>query len=254
MSSIDAKMLQLLSDAKKHAYPPISNFFVGAVGLGASGALYLGANFEVPGNPLNQTVHGEQSVVVNAFSNREKDLVAIAVNAAPCGHCRQFLNEITGAERLRIVIEGQPARTLAELLPAAFGPQDLGNKSGLLDSAPTNLRFASGDHDDLAGAALQAASRAYAPYSKSPSGCAIAMKNGKVYGGSYLENAAFNPSLSPLQAAIVNAVLAGEDASEIQRAVLVELKKPAISQQVSTRVVLEAIAPKARLEIKQATQ
>ena len=250
ITSTDKRMLALLPEAKKHARPPISNFFVGAVGLGASGALYLGANFEVPGNPLNQSVHAEQSVVANAFSKGEKGLAALAVTHAPCGHCRQFLNEITGAASLRIVIEGQEARTLADLLPASFGPADLGNKSGMLDSEPAKLRFASGDHDDLSRAALQAASRAYAPYSKSPSGCAIAMKSGHVYSGSYLENAAFNPSLAPLQVAIVNAVFAGEDVATIQRVVLVELKDATISQMATTKAVLEAIAPHARLDVK----
>ena len=250
VTSADKRMLALLPDAKRLAHPPVSNYFVGAVGLGASGALYLGANFEVPGNPLNQTVHAEQSVVANAFSKGEKALIALAVTAAPCGHCRQFLNEMTGAGKLRIVIEGQPARTLADLLPAAFGPQDLGNKSGMLDSAPAELRLTPGNHDDLTRAALQAASRAYAPYSKSPSGCAIETKSGHIYAGSYLENAAFNPSLSPLQVAIVNAVIAGEDAAGIQRAVLVEKKGATIHQEAVTRIVLEALAPKARLEVK----
>src|SRR5204863_2426314 len=167
MSSIDEQMLRMLAEAKSRAHPPISNFFVGAIALGASGALYPGANFEVPGNPLNQTVHAEQSAVANAFSKREKGLVALAVTHAPCGHCRQFLNEINGASGLRIVIQGQPARTLAELLPASFGPQDLGNTTGMLDSAPAQLRLASDSEDELSRAALQAASRAYAPYSKS---------------------------------------------------------------------------------------
>jgi len=245
----DERMLQMLAEAKRHAYPPISDFHVGAVGLGASGALYIGANVEVPGNPLNQTVHAEQSVVVHAFSKQEKRLVALAVTHAPCGHCRQFLNEMTDAAQLRILIEGQPVRTLADLLPASFGPSDLGSGSGLLDSPPAKLRLLS-DEDELSLAALQAASRAYAPYSKSPSGCAIVMKSGKVYTGSYLENAAFNPSLSPLQAAIVNAVLAGEDIATIQRVVLVELRNATISQQAMTKAVLDAIAPHARLEVK----
>jgi cytidine deaminase len=249
ISSTDKRMLAMLPEAKKHAHPPISNFFVGAVGLGASGAMYLGANLEFPGNPLNQSVHGEQAVVVNAFSKGEKKLVALAVTDAPCGHCRQFLNEMTGASTLRIVVEGHPPRTLADLLPSAFGPADLGNKSGMLDSAPTPMRFASDGHDDVSRAALQAASRAYAPYSKSPSGCAVAMKSGHVYAGSYLENAAFNPSLSPLQVALVNAILAGEDVATIQGVVLVELKGATISQQATTKAGLDGIAPHARLEV-----
>src|SRR5206468_5952186 len=51
-------------------------------------------------------------------------------------------------------------------------------------------------------AALDAARKAYAPYSKSPSGVAIRSASGRTYRGSYIENVAFNPSLSPLQVAL----------------------------------------------------
>ena len=58
-------------------------------------------------------------------------------------------------------------------------------------------------------AALQQAIRSYAPYSHCPSGLAIATAGGVVYSGPYLESAAFNPSLGPLQAAVIDAVTDG---------------------------------------------
>ena len=58
-------------------------------------------------------------------------------------------------------------------------------------------------------AALRQAVQSYAPYSHCPSGLAIATAGGAVYSGPYLESAAFNPSLGPLQAAVIDAVTDG---------------------------------------------
>jgi len=251
-ATVERVMVRLLPIARDYARPPISNFHVGAVGLGASGALYLGANFEVGGNALNQTIHGEQSVVANAFSHQERGLTALAVTDAPCGHCRQFLNELTGGLKLQIIVPDQKSRTLEDLLPSSFGPQDLGVTGGLLNSPPAELHLTSRAKDALAQDALVAASRAYAPYTKAHSGCAVLFKSGRSYNGAYLENAAFNPSLSPLQSALVRAVFAGEDLSTIERVVLVELKGAVISQRSATEAVLASLAAKASLETRTA--
>ncbi len=45
--------------------------------------------------------------------------------------------------------------------------------------------------------AAQAANRCHMPYSHSPSGVALELKDGTIFAGSYAENAAFNPT-SPL--------------------------------------------------------
>ncbi len=248
-TTVDRLMTRVLPIARRYARAPISNFYVGAVALGASGSLYLGANLEFGGNALNQSVHAEQSAVANAFGNRERGITAIAVTAAPCGHCRQFLNEITDRSSIRILVDGQPVHTLDTLLPASFGPQDLGITAGMMSRTPAALRFTSEQDDDVARAALDAASRAYAPHTKSRSGCAVTMGPGRVFAGSYLENAAFNPSLSPLQAALVHVVFAGGDFSTIDRVVLVEMKGAAISQRAATETVLAAVSPKARLDL-----
>ena len=50
-----------------------------------------------------------------------------------------------------------------------------------------------------AGEALKQAKLSYAPYSGCPAGLAIVTEDGHVYGGAYLESAAYNPSLPPLQ-------------------------------------------------------
>ena len=102
--------------------------------------------------------------------------------------------------------------------------------------------------DLLSQEASRAALRAYCPYSQSPSGAAILTSNGRIFTGSYMENAAFNPSLPPLQAALAGYFAAGPPAGTITRAVLAEGAKPTISQQTTTEATLAAFAPAVKLE------
>jgi cytidine deaminase len=126
------------------ARAPISKFHVGAVGLGSSGRIFRGVNLEFKGLPLNHSVHAEQFLVANAAQNGEKKLVFIAVSAAPCGHCRQFLQELRAAGDIRILVtdgkdpEPQP---LSYFLPHRFGPEDLLHKDFplLLESRSNGL-------------------------------------------------------------------------------------------------------------------
>lgn len=248
-STVENLMIEMLPVAAGFARPPLSNFRVGAVALGATGALYLGANIEVPGNALNQAVHAEQSALANAYTHRESGIAAIAVTAAPCGHCRQFMNEITGGSKIRVIVKGQAPRTLEELLPASFGPGDLGIAAGLFSSAPATLRYVTETRDALALTALEAARRAYAPHTRAFSGCGIRTESGRTYSGSYLENAAFNPSLSPLQSALVNVVFGGEEFAAITRVALVEVRGGAISHRAATEAAVAAVASGARVEL-----
>jgi cytidine deaminase len=103
-------------------------------------------------------------------------------------------------------------------------------------------------HDPLVLEALKAACSSHCPYSRSPSGIALSTSSGRVFAGSYIENAAFNPSLPPLETALAGYFAAGPNAGNIHRAVLVEDQKSKISQQTNTRSVLAAVAPSARFE------
>merc|ERR1712187_579665 len=49
----------------------------------------------------------------------------------------------------------------------------------------------------------------YSPYTKSPSGVAIRLRDGQVFAGSYVERCAYNPSVPPLPAALIQAIAAG---------------------------------------------
>jgi len=60
----------------------------------------------------------------NEEEEKEK-IVKIAITHAPCGHCRQFMNELRDAKDIQILLPGMAAMRLEELLPKAFGPLDL---------------------------------------------------------------------------------------------------------------------------------
>jgi len=240
---------------KPFARPPISGYHVGVAGLGKSGNIYLGVNLEFTISTLSATVHGEQFLVANARNHGEAELEAIAISAAPCGHCRQFLNELGGKSDLKIFFQkpapgGKTADVstkLSDLLPESFGPQDLGLEGGLL----TPKEFVKSDHaNPLSAKAIDAAHASYAPFSKSFSGVAIRTGDGAIYSGSYLENAAFNPSLSPMQTALVALVAAGRLYDEIQEVVLAENPSDKISQAANTNGILRSIAPRAMFRVE----
>ena len=229
----------LLPKAAKLARPPISNYYVGAVCRGTtSGTLYLGANVEFAGEALSFTVHAEQSAVTNAWINGEAGIDLLAVTAAPCGYCRQFLNELSTAGTMQVSIGDEDTHPLSYFLPQSFGPSDLGVAGGLMSPSDNKLSIA--DRDDLAEAALRAANMSYAPYSKSFAGVAIRAKDGRTFIGPYAENAAFNPSMSPLEVALSAMNLAGGAWSDIEEAVLVQAE-PSLHAS-ATRTVLAAIS------------
>jgi cytidine deaminase len=99
----------------------------------------------------------------------------------------------------------------------------------------------------LSSAALFAAGKSYAPYTKALSGVAVISTTGVMYQGSYIESAAYNPSLSPLQSALVGMIMAGEKPGNISAVTLVELENAPISQKSASRAILDGLAPAATL-------
>ncbi len=85
--------------------------------------------------------------------------------------------------------------------------------------------------------------RSHAPYTHNLSGVALQVRSGKTYLGAYAENAAFNPSLPPLQVALMQLLLDGERFENIQSATLVESHKGKISHLACTQSTLEVINP-----------
>ncbi|WP_435927156.1 cytidine deaminase [Dryocola sp. BD613] len=234
----DALAFALLPLAAACARTDLSHFNVGAVARGISGNLYFGANMEFAGTTMQQTVHAEQSAITHAWMRGEKGLVSITVNYTPCGHCRQFMNELNSGVKLQINLPGRKPATLGDYLPDAFGPRDLDITTLLLDERDHGFAL---QGDELSQAAIAAANRSHAPYSNAPAGVALALRDGKIICGSYAENAAFNPSLPPLQAALNVLSLSGYDYSDIQRAILAERADAPLTQWDATAATLNAL-------------
>ena len=238
--TIEQLLLALIPQAQKYAIPPISNFFVGAVALGATGSIYFGANYEFVGQALSFTVHGEQAATAHALAYGETGMQMLAVSAAPCGYCRQFLYELTTASTLQILLPNTPATSLTAMLPDAFGPADLGVTAALMSPQSHGMTLPSSD--PVVQAALKAANASYAPYTFSYAGVALKTSDGSIYAGQVAENAAFNPSMSPLEQAVVNLVIGGgKKYADIVDAVLVEPMNAKASQIAATRDVLITI-------------
>lgn len=239
----DETLRLLVGVAASYAFPAISGYAAGAVALGAtSGAAYFGANLEFPATSLGNTVHAEQSAVTNAWMHGEEGLVVLALSAAPCGHCRQFLWELCSAAELLVLTPGRGPIPLHRLLPHAFGPADLGVTAHLMAPLDESLRRTGRAPDPVVAAAADAAAGSYAPYSKGLAGVALRTTGGTVLQGRCTENAAFNPSLSPMQAAVAQWRLQRGGAVPLERAVLVH-RPSAAGQVVPCREVLSAVSP-----------
>ncbi|WGL26544.1 cytidine deaminase [Pectobacterium brasiliense] len=232
----DALAFALLPLAAACAQAPISNFQVGAIAQGLSGNFYFGANMEFSAVQLQQTVHAEQSAVSHAWMRNERGLRAVTVNYTPCGHCRQFMNELRNASSLRIQLPGRQPAVLSHYLPDSFGPVDLHIDTLLMDDVNHGATLQ--NVNALARRALDAANRSHAPYSKAISGIALETSSGNIYTGRYAENAAFNPSLPPLQVALNLMNLAGDDPCTIKHAAVVERRHAVVSHWAISQIML----------------
>jgi cytidine deaminase len=111
----------------KLAYAPYSGFPVGAAALTDDGRVVVGCNVENVSYGLG--LCAECSVVCAMHASGGGRLVALAcVDGSgtllmPCGRCRQVLLEHGGPGML--IDHPAGPRTLGELLPDAFGPEDL---------------------------------------------------------------------------------------------------------------------------------
>jgi cytidine deaminase len=113
------------------AYAPYSHVRVGAAALVDDGRVVAGANVENASYGLS--LCAECSLASHLAASGGGRLVALAVVGgdgrylAPCGRCRQILFEFGGPGLL--VDTGTEVVTLDQLLPGAFGPADLPERS-----------------------------------------------------------------------------------------------------------------------------
>jgi cytidine deaminase len=132
ISDLDREALvAAASEARERAYAPYSGFQVGAALLTDDGSRFTGANVENASYGLSMCA--ERTAVFHAAAQGVRRLQAVAVVASndeptwPCGACRQVLYEF--GPDLAVISEGKGGRreerSLGELLPEAFGPNDL---------------------------------------------------------------------------------------------------------------------------------
>jgi len=118
--------------ARDNAYAPYSRFQVGAAVRGVSGTVYTGCNVENAAYPEGLCAEANAlGAMVLAGEHRAME-IAVAGGGeglcTPCGGCRQKIREFA-ADTVPILVcgpEGLRRRfTLGELLPEAFGPDNL---------------------------------------------------------------------------------------------------------------------------------
>jgi cytidine deaminase len=133
VTDIDWKLLQDKAiGASRNAYAPYSKFPVGAAALVDDGRVVAGCNVENVSYGLG--LCAECSVACALHSGGGGRLIALVCVAAdgqflmPCGRCRQVLYEHGGPEML--IAHATGPKRLAELLPDAFGPDDLDRGMG----------------------------------------------------------------------------------------------------------------------------
>ncbi|KAL1980900.1 hypothetical protein VTN96DRAFT_3357 [Rasamsonia emersonii] len=135
-TTLTAAELEILSTkaiaAKATAYCPYSKFRVGACLLTAQGEYISGANVENASYPVGTCA--ERVAFGTAVVAGHRDFKAIAIasdikpGATPCGMCRQFMREfITPSFPVYMYdVDGNyTVKTIGELLPDSFGPDDL---------------------------------------------------------------------------------------------------------------------------------
>ena len=121
MSAIsDTELLERADAIAAKAYAPYSNFHVGVAVLLRDGTVIEGVNVENAAFPL--TVCGEKNAISTAITQGygPGDFEALAVNASPCGGCRQWLWQMK-FDRVIFRNAGRVVTlTPGELLPETF--------------------------------------------------------------------------------------------------------------------------------------
>jgi cytidine deaminase len=228
------------------ARPAISGYRVAAIGIeDPSGDMVLGANLEFPGSELTSTIHAEGFVALRA-RRRGQALATLAVREArPCAFCRQTLAESAAADGLTILDSLGHALSLEDLYPAPFQPRALG-VTGDTPGRVTwpDLAFvASEPPAAVATALLEAGSRAHAPYSGAPSAVVLRTADGRMVSAGCVESVAFNPSITALQAALVELAAARIEPSGIAEAWLGCVAGGIVDPEPGFRALLGVVAP-----------
>lgn len=121
--------LEAAGEAAGRAYAPYSNFRVGAAVVTEDGELYSGCNVENASYGMTVCAERNAAAAMVLAGGRRIRLVVVASPEAspafPCGACRQVLHEFGCEEVVVRDATGVRRYPFAEILPHAFGPEDL---------------------------------------------------------------------------------------------------------------------------------
>jgi cytidine deaminase len=139
MTDFDWRGLQQEAiDVAARAYAPYSKYPVGAAAVVDDGRLVVGCNVENAAygvvlcaecglvSQLHATGGGRLTHFVCV--NGDEDVIM------PCGRCRQLLYEHGGRDLLVWTVSG--VKPMSDVLPDAFGPDDLAHVAGATPVAP----------------------------------------------------------------------------------------------------------------------
>lgn len=128
------ELSNLAQNVSKNSYSPYSKFPVGCALLDTNGKVFTGTNVENASYGL--TMCAERNAIFSSFSIQQNlciDTLVLytptAEPTAPCGACRQVINEFSNDETQIIVICDDPNKTIKisfnDLFPHSFGRKDL---------------------------------------------------------------------------------------------------------------------------------
>ena len=127
------KVLEKAFEALTNPYAPYSKYHVGACVETNDGNFFKGTNIE--NASFGATNCAERSAIFSAYSNgyKKADIKAIAIVSdgdricAPCGICRQVLNELINSNTPIYLSNGKDnlTMTIAQLLPMSFEVEDV---------------------------------------------------------------------------------------------------------------------------------
>jgi cytidine deaminase len=118
VTDADRELLERADEAAAQAYAPYSEFHVGAAARTRDGQVFEGVNVENAAYPLGVCAEKNALGAAASAGVRPGEIEALAVNASPCGGCRQWFHEF----RVDRVIYRQADGAIAVLTPVELLP------------------------------------------------------------------------------------------------------------------------------------
>jgi cytidine deaminase len=125
------EMIERAKKAANNAYSPYSKFKVGAAVLSGERQIFAGCNVE--NASFGMTICAERNAIFQSVAHGARKILAVVIYTptaeptAPCGACRQVINEFGPSAEVICVCDGKNSArwTLSQLLTNAFGPNNL---------------------------------------------------------------------------------------------------------------------------------